>query len=353
MVRLRPAILGHNTQPAQGENHHLQGALIHTLKVQARAAIASWSNSHSSADLKEASQCLENVYSGNVITVEKDRATFDMHLHSCKFNSLELASLSFGTEVDLQQSPTGTLLISTQLQGWAQTRNHKGASAGGAGLVMFDGSHCSASKQFSEDSWRVHVRIPKDLLRSKHLEVYGHDHASPLDFNPALACGEAQIRWLGLLNVLLCNATSPSQAANHGTAHCISELVLMFALEEYYKSARFITTRHQSVLPKQVKIALAFIHEQRQRALTLGEIARAANTSVRALCDSFAKSHQTTPMRYLRELRLQDARELLRESPPGTLIADIAERCGFTHLGRFSAAYRNRFSELPSETLRR
>ena len=32
-------------------------------------------------------------------------------------------------------------------------------------------------------------------------------------------------------------------------------------------------------------------------------------------------------------------------------VTDIALRCGFTHLGRFSVAYRTRFGESPSETL--
>ena len=32
---------------------------------------------------------------------------------------------------------------------------------------------------------------------------------------------------------------------------------------------------------------------------------------------------------------------------------DVAARCGFPHFGRFAVAYRRRYGETPSQTLRR
>jgi TolB-like protein len=45
-------------------------------------------------------------------------------------------------------------------------------------------------------------------------------------------------------------------------------------------------------------------------------------------------------------------RELLRAQPVAS-VTDIAERCRFNHLGRFAAAYRERYGEVPSATLQR
>jgi transcriptional regulator GlxA family with amidase domain len=58
-----------------------------------------------------------------------------------------------------------------------------------------------------------------------------------------------------------------------------------------------------------------------------------------------------SPMQYLRATRLEHARELLRRSQPERRIADVALDCGFTHLGRFAIAYREKFGESPSETV--
>ncbi|WP_281445503.1 helix-turn-helix domain-containing protein, partial [Paenarthrobacter nicotinovorans] len=61
-----------------------------------------------------------------------------------------------------------------------------------------------------------------------------------------------------------------------------------------------------------------------------------------------------TPSDLLRSIRLDRAREMLLEAGPREQsVTAVAESCGFTHQGRFSALYLKTFGELPSETLRR
>ncbi|MCB1274166.1 MAG: AraC family transcriptional regulator [Leucobacter sp.] len=55
----------------------------------------------------------------------------------------------------------------------------------------------------------------------------------------------------------------------------------------------------------------------------------------------------------LRRSRLRLARAMLLDADPAhTTVTDVAYRCGFRHLGRFSVEYHKHFSEKPSETLR-
>jgi transcriptional regulator GlxA family with amidase domain len=58
-----------------------------------------------------------------------------------------------------------------------------------------------------------------------------------------------------------------------------------------------------------------------------------------------------TPMTYLRRVRLERARQDLQENSGS--VSDIANRWGFSNLGRFSHAYREQFGETPSATLRK
>jgi AraC-like DNA-binding protein len=84
--------------------------------------------------------------------------------------------------------------------------------------------------------------------------------------------------------------------------------------------------------------------------ITLGDLARVAGVSARSLQLEFHRRRGVPPMAWLREQRLERVRaELLRGV--GT-VSEIALRYGFTHLGRFAEAYRQRFGEAPSQTLR-
>jgi transcriptional regulator GlxA family with amidase domain len=74
---------------------------------------------------------------------------------------------------------------------------------------------------------------------------------------------------------------------------------------------------------------------------------------VRSLQDGFRRYLDTTPINYLREVRLRAVRaELAASDPTRTNVTDVALRWGFLHAGRFSVQYRQRFGESPSATLR-
>lgn len=79
------------------------------------------------------------------------------------------------------------------------------------------------------------------------------------------------------------------------------------------------------------------------------DLARAAGLSVRALHALCQRRFKTTPMELLRNLRL-DAVQMRLATEPEAPVGDVALKLGFGHLGRFSAYYRARFGELPTET---
>lgn len=100
--------------------------------------------------------------------------------------------------------------------------------------------------------------------------------------------------------------------------------------------------------------AVAFIESHPDQPLTLADVARAAYVSTRAVQLAFRTHLDTTPMAYLRRVRLDRAhRDLVHADPAGTTVAAVAATWGFANLGRFASSYRATFAELPSETLRR
>ena len=103
-----------------------------------------------------------------------------------------------------------------------------------------------------------------------------------------------------------------------------------------------------------IRRAVAFIEERAADDIDLTGIAEAAHVGPRALQRGFRSALDTTPLGYLRTVRLERAHDELRVADPtdGTTVAGVAARWGFAHPGRFAAEYRRRFGRSPGDTLR-
>ena len=107
--------------------------------------------------------------------------------------------------------------------------------------------------------------------------------------------------------------------------------------------------------PRVVRRVVELIDEAPGTAFTIADLASFAGVSERSLHAAFRKQLGTSPMSYVRRRRLEQAHEelLSLDRSNGAKVTDVALRYGFTHTSRFAAAYRERFGELPSDTLRR
>ncbi|HEY0815662.1 MAG TPA: AraC family transcriptional regulator [Pseudonocardia sp.] len=109
------------------------------------------------------------------------------------------------------------------------------------------------------------------------------------------------------------------------------------------------TQAETSVLRK----AVAYIDEHAGEPIGVTEIAAAARVGPRTLQEAFRRHLETTPMAYLRKVRLERAHEALLGADPttGTTVAAIASQWGFANLGRFAATYRECYGRSPRAAL--
>lgn len=107
--------------------------------------------------------------------------------------------------------------------------------------------------------------------------------------------------------------------------------------------------------PRVVRRVVELIDSAPQTAFSVADLAEHAGVSERSLHAAFRRQLGTSPMAYVRRRRLEQAHDELLRLDPGTgaRVTDVALRHGFAHTGRFAAAYRARFGEPPSATLRR
>ncbi|MFD9960028.1 AraC family transcriptional regulator [Amycolatopsis sp. NPDC058986] len=107
----------------------------------------------------------------------------------------------------------------------------------------------------------------------------------------------------------------------------------------------------QTPHPRALRAAIAFVEDNLSEPISLGRIAEAAGCSARTVSSAFRGKLGTSPMSYVRNLRLDRIHHDILSTDDG--IGDIAYRWGVTHLGRFASDYRARFGELPSTTASR
>jgi len=98
--------------------------------------------------------------------------------------------------------------------------------------------------------------------------------------------------------------------------------------------------------------ALEWIDDPEQLPVSVPELCRSVGASQATLARAFAEEFGVSPKRYMRAKLLTSVRHDLLRSNAGILIADIANRYDFWHMGRFAAEYKKQFGELPSETQR-
>jgi AraC-like DNA-binding protein/tetratricopeptide (TPR) repeat protein len=106
-------------------------------------------------------------------------------------------------------------------------------------------------------------------------------------------------------------------------------------------------------LPRSVRRALDAMHANVGHPWRISELAEVAGVSARTLQRQFMSFLGKAPGAVLRDIGFERARRDLLRGALGEKVMDVAARCGFPHYGRFAVAYRRRYGETPSQTLRR
>jgi AraC-like DNA-binding protein len=106
-------------------------------------------------------------------------------------------------------------------------------------------------------------------------------------------------------------------------------------------------------LPGDLVRALDWLKAHFDEPVRLEVLADMAGARPRTLERHFRQFLRTTPLGWVRRMRLAHARQKLLLSGQRDNVTSVAVASGFAQLGRFAAHYREHFGELPSETLRR
>lgn len=109
---------------------------------------------------------------------------------------------------------------------------------------------------------------------------------------------------------------------------------------------------NDTLAPASLACAVAFFYTHASESLSTASVATIAGVTPNVLQQQFRKHFGLSPMRYLRQLRLEGVRAELLTSNTTTPLPEIVRRWGFAHLGQFTDAYTQCFDERPETTPR-
>ncbi|MBC7633812.1 AraC family transcriptional regulator [Aeromicrobium sp.] len=223
-------------------------------------------------------------------------------------------------------------------------------------LVVNPGTDLQMTMQ--PDSPQLIIRIETQALRRQFASMLGRGVGGAIQFAPImpLLTGAAN-RWHGSIQLLSSEVMTPDSLIQRGIgAGPLEELIISSLLWVHESTHHDELTRPAGPTGRRcVRQSMAFIEENLANEVTLEDIAQDAQVSIRSIQQGFRDDLSTTPMKYVRDQRLERSRAELSDAIPedGVSVTQVAEHWGFGHLGNFSSMYRKRFGETPSQTLRR
>lgn len=200
------------------------------------------------------------------------------------------------------------------------------------------------------------LRIDKSEVRHHCAQHLGNALDRPLEFHPELDLRNPGGNYFLRLLEMLMDASAQTQHPLHQPLVLKQfESVLLNAL--IYGQPHNLTMRMEGdgrpkgISPHFVRRTEEYMRAHVHEPLTIEQLAEYAGVSVRTLFAGFRDFCDTSPMAYLRNLRLEQVHQEL-VSQPHASITEVAFKWGFAHLGRFAQEYRRRYGCLPSATMR-
>ncbi|WP_082966000.1 AraC family transcriptional regulator [Mycobacterium kubicae] len=235
---------------------------------------------------------------------------------------------------------------------------HRGLSVtGGPGTAAVYAPDGLGTGRWAAGSKMICVKIARSAIDDALSDAIGRQLTSQPVFTPVLPPDAAQTRsWINMLMHFKEQFFRPDSLLNQPFVGLpfVDSLVRGLLLTADHSHREALAEDITTIAPCAVRRAIEIMEEEADLPLTLSSIAARTHVSVRSLQQGFRRYLETSPMVYLREVRLHRAHQALLESDPSMVnVASVAHRWGFSNLGRFAAAHADRYGEPPSVTLRR
>jgi AraC-like DNA-binding protein len=304
------------------------------------------------SDHSEARALIDEIY-GVKVRVAAPPEMWTMALSQINAGAFSYADLTLPGRLGFAKAVRDEFVISTLIDGEVRTERQNDSGHFRAGDVFLA---TTPNTEWPGELNNVRVQaftLPSSLVVSEaDTTLVGGDQLRFLSHEP-LAGGVPRWRQTSrLVEGLLAEPGAPASPLLIGAVSRLLAATVLTVFPNTAVTEPTIEDRHDG-RPHAVRRAIAFMDANPEGDVGVADIARAAYVTPRALQLAFRRYLDTSPMAYLRRVRLNHAHEelLTASTGDGRTVTDIASRWGFTSSG-FSRQYKLAYGQRPSETLR-
>lgn len=308
-------------------------------------------------DLDEARHLIGQNFYSNVVDLLQPSAALCGHFAVSRLHGVALGTLEFGADLRMRFGELDAYHVDIPLSGsmaWHQgSRDPLLATVDEA--AVFEPGRNTVLDRWSGDCRLLAVKIERPALELQLERLIDAPVRLPLRLHPCMDVSRGPGRsWARLALMAAEDAqTSRGLIGQEAVADRLHEALLIgLLLATHHPYREELSRPVRPSRPAPVKRAIDAMEAHPEQPFTATALAEISGVGIRRLQQGFRQHVGMSPMDYLRRTRLARVHEELRAKEAGEVtVTDVAYRWGFTHLGRFAAAYRQRYGVTPSTTL--
>ncbi|MFK0113264.1 AraC family transcriptional regulator [Streptomyces sp. NPDC091217] len=303
-------------------------------------------------DLRIAGTLMRKVFAADHRTSVARGRQARFTLRAARVGKIGMARFGYGAPaVTRTTGPVDQINIGLIRNGSMEMARSGASCASGQAFVYSPGREMSL--EMSPDLDFMALFVTPSAVREHLSQLTGRDVSGDVWFDPAPRSASSMLTLFSVLAKAVENTTH-SQFLPPLVANNLAQLLLSTLLLEFpHTHSEQLTWQGVPGSPRVVRIVETALRERPEHPWTIGELAAAAGVSGRTVQVAFQRHVGMSAFDLLRQIRLERSHEDLREAREGDTVSSIAHRWGFGHPSRFAAAYRRRYQEAPSDTLRR
>jgi len=307
------------------------------------------------SDIEEARSVGERIFCKNAI-YSRD-PNFNTRVNYRRAGSLGVGRMTYGGETIIDPDVMESFsLVQIPIHGreFIESDGRRALCESQQGVVL--NAHARTRIQHMAGTEKIIIRVDNEVVKRQCQQHLGRTLQKDVEFKMEMALDTSDGRSLIQMLAWMCDVLSNTDTLSPllSTQFETTFVGMLLSCQPNNYSAELCEDKGHSIAPSFVKRIEHYIEEHAHEPISVGDLAEYAGVSTRSLFSGFRRFRNTSPMHYLKEVRLRRVRDELLQAPPSSgAVTAAAFRWGFSHLGHFTTDYKRRFGETPSETLMR